>query len=62
MKATAEIGRMGIEFKVNAALAQYRTLKNPPAGTRAGRQSGTVRRDGGAAACAMVVGVDRRPC
>lgn len=30
MKATAEIGRMGIEFKVNAALAQYRTLKNPP--------------------------------
>ena len=30
MKATAEIGRMGIEFKINAALAQYRTLKNPP--------------------------------
>jgi creatinine amidohydrolase/Fe(II)-dependent formamide hydrolase-like protein len=29
-KATAEIGRMGIEFKVNAALGQYRTLKNPP--------------------------------
>ena len=27
MKATAEIGRMGIEFKVNAALAQLRTLK-----------------------------------
>ena len=26
-KATAEIGRMGIEFKVNAALAQYRDLK-----------------------------------
>jgi hypothetical protein len=21
---------MGIEFKVNAALGQYRTLKNPP--------------------------------
>jgi creatinine amidohydrolase/Fe(II)-dependent formamide hydrolase-like protein len=30
MKATAEIGRMGMEFKVNAALNQYRTLKNPP--------------------------------
>lgn len=29
MKATAEIGRMGIEFKVNAALAQYHALKNP---------------------------------
>jgi creatinine amidohydrolase len=30
MKATAEIGRMGMEFKVNAALNQFRTLKNPP--------------------------------
>ncbi len=30
MKATAEIGRMGIEFKINAALNQYRLLKNPP--------------------------------
>jgi creatinine amidohydrolase len=30
MKATAEIGRMGMEFKVNAALNQYRALKNPP--------------------------------
>ena len=30
MKATAEIGRMGMEFKVNAALTQYRTLKTPP--------------------------------
>ena len=30
MKATAEIGRMGMEFKVNAALNQYRLLKNPP--------------------------------
>ncbi|HEX7282095.1 MAG TPA: creatininase family protein [Vicinamibacterales bacterium] len=29
-KATAEIGRMGIQFKVNAAVAQYRLLKNPP--------------------------------
>ena len=30
MKATAEIGRMGIEFKVNAAIGQYQLLKNPP--------------------------------
>lgn len=30
MKATAEIGRMGIEFKVNAAIGQYKLLKNPP--------------------------------
>jgi creatinine amidohydrolase/Fe(II)-dependent formamide hydrolase-like protein len=30
-RATAEIGRMGIEFKVNAGLNQYRALKNPPA-------------------------------
>jgi creatinine amidohydrolase len=30
MKATAEIGRMGIEFKVNAAISQYKLLKNPP--------------------------------
>jgi creatinine amidohydrolase len=30
MKATAEIGKMGIEFKVNAGLNQYRLLKNPP--------------------------------
>jgi creatinine amidohydrolase/Fe(II)-dependent formamide hydrolase-like protein len=30
MKATADIGRMGIEFKVNAAINEYRTLKNPP--------------------------------
>jgi len=30
VKATAEIGRMGIEFKVNAALNQFQTLKNPP--------------------------------
>ena len=29
-KATAEIGRMGIEFKVNAAINQYQLLKNPP--------------------------------
>jgi creatinine amidohydrolase len=36
MKATAEIGRMGIAFKVNAAIAQFRALKNPPQG-RGGR-------------------------
>jgi creatinine amidohydrolase/Fe(II)-dependent formamide hydrolase-like protein len=30
MKATAEIGRMGIEFKVNAGIGQYRALKTPP--------------------------------
>ena len=30
VRATADIGRMGIEFKVNAALSQYQTLKNPP--------------------------------
>ena len=29
-KATAEIGKMGIEFKVNAGIGQYRLLKNPP--------------------------------
>jgi creatinine amidohydrolase/Fe(II)-dependent formamide hydrolase-like protein len=35
-KATAEIGRMGIEFKVNAGLAQYRALKNPRTGRGGG--------------------------
>ena len=30
LKATAEIGRMGIQFKINAAISQYRLLKNPP--------------------------------
>jgi len=35
-KATAEIGRMGIEFKINAGLAQYRALRNPRGG-RGGR-------------------------
>ena len=35
-RATAEIGRMGIEFKVNAAIAQYRQLKNPGRGGRGG--------------------------
>jgi creatinine amidohydrolase/Fe(II)-dependent formamide hydrolase-like protein len=40
-KATAEIGRMGIEFKVNAAISQFRTATAPP---RAGRGGGTARR------------------
>src|SRR5262245_34674479 len=31
-KATAEIGKMGIEFKVNAGINQYKALKNPPRG------------------------------
>jgi creatinine amidohydrolase/Fe(II)-dependent formamide hydrolase-like protein len=30
MKGTVEIGKMGIEFKVNAGINQYRLLKNPP--------------------------------
>ena len=34
--ATAEIGRMGVEFKVNAGINQFRLLKNPPA-QRGGR-------------------------
>ncbi len=29
-KATPEIGKMGLEFKVNAGLNQFKTLKNPP--------------------------------
>jgi len=39
-KATAEIGKMGIEFKVNAGLNQYKLLKNPPSprGGRSGAQ------------------------
>jgi creatinine amidohydrolase/Fe(II)-dependent formamide hydrolase-like protein len=38
-KSTAEIGKMGIEFKVNAAINQYQLLKNPPPqrGGRPGR-------------------------
>jgi creatinine amidohydrolase/Fe(II)-dependent formamide hydrolase-like protein len=35
-KATAEIGRMGIEFKVNAGINQYKQLKNPPQRGRRG--------------------------
>jgi creatinine amidohydrolase len=30
-KATLEIGKMGVEFKVNAGINQYRMLKTPPA-------------------------------
>ncbi|HYU79180.1 MAG TPA: creatininase family protein, partial [Vicinamibacterales bacterium] len=29
-KATADIGKMGIEFKVNAGINQYKTIKSPP--------------------------------
>jgi len=35
-KSTAEIGRMGIEFKVNAAMSQYRAAIAPPRGARGG--------------------------
>lgn len=38
MKATAEIGKMGVAYKVNAAINQYKLLKNPP--TRGGRGNG----------------------
>ncbi|HEX7779188.1 MAG TPA: creatininase family protein, partial [Vicinamibacterales bacterium] len=40
-KATAEIGKMGIEFKVNAAIAQFNQLKNP--GRRGGGGGGRSR-------------------
>jgi len=43
VKATAEIGRMGIEFKVNAGISQYRLLKNPPQ-PRGGRPTPGPRR------------------
>ncbi len=36
MKATAEIGKMGIEFKVNAGIDQYKQIKNPPQRGRRG--------------------------
>jgi len=35
-KSTAEIGRMGIEFKVNAAISQFRAATAPPRGGRGG--------------------------
>lgn len=37
-KATPEIGKMGLEFKVNAGINQYNLLKNPP--QRGGRGGG----------------------
>ena len=40
-KATAEIGKMSIEFKVNAAIAQFNQLKNP--GRRGGGGGGRSR-------------------
>jgi len=39
-RATADIGKMGIEFKVNAAIAQYRAAIAPP---RTGRGGGDPR-------------------
>lgn len=36
-KGTAEIGRMGLEFKVNAGIAQYQALKNPRSATPSGQ-------------------------
>jgi creatinine amidohydrolase/Fe(II)-dependent formamide hydrolase-like protein len=47
-KATAEIGKMGVEFKVNAGIKQYKLLKNPNASGRtssaASGAGGQVRR------------------
>lgn len=37
MLSTPEIGRMGINFKVNAGINQYKLLKNPPPPRGAGR-------------------------
>jgi creatinine amidohydrolase/Fe(II)-dependent formamide hydrolase-like protein len=37
-RATADIGKMGVEFKVNAGINQYKLLKNPPARGRGGRR------------------------
>jgi creatinine amidohydrolase/Fe(II)-dependent formamide hydrolase-like protein len=39
-KATAEIGKMGVEFKVNAGINQYKLLKSPPQGRGRGRGAG----------------------
>jgi creatinine amidohydrolase len=36
-KATAEIGKMGVEFKVNAGINQYKRLKNPGGSGGSGR-------------------------
>ena len=45
-KATAEIGRMGVEFKVNAGIAQYKALKNPPQGRGREREGDGVSKVG----------------
>ncbi len=37
MLSTAEIGRMGINYKVNAGINQYRLIKNPPPQRGGGR-------------------------
>jgi creatinine amidohydrolase len=37
-KATADIGKMGVEFKVNAGINQYKLLKNPLPRGRGGRR------------------------
>ena len=39
-KAAAEIGKMGVEFKVNAGINQYKALKNPAGRGRGGRRGG----------------------
>jgi creatinine amidohydrolase len=46
-KATAEIGKMGIEFKVNAGINQYKQLKNPP------QRGGRLRAFGASASLAV---------
>ena len=37
---TIVIGKMGVEFNVNAGINQYKLLKNPPARGGRGRRSG----------------------
>jgi creatinine amidohydrolase len=39
-KASADIGKMGVEFKVNAGINQYKLLKNPPQRGGRGRSGG----------------------
>jgi len=36
-RSSADVGRIGIEFKAIAAVAQYRAMKAPPRGQRGGR-------------------------
>jgi creatinine amidohydrolase len=47
-KATAEIGKMGVEFKVNAGIKQYKLLKNPNASGRRSSGAGGSSGSGGA--------------